>query len=249
MRNLEIILNENKINIKSGFIKVFDIYKKNKINFKSNRLYLCKTDEVNIPLLPDDYIIIHGDERIIIDDVNNQIEENPSAKQPVCIKFNGQKIKEGFKKAKVKSEKIRSLDKELEKAHLFADLKNTVDGFIEDKLTLVIQDGDSYFTTPFFEDGVIDLEKCSKMDRKPPKGQKFYKIKIDGEKYKVDKEKMNGTEVLELVKKTYSEWSLNQKFRGGRRVPVEQEEIVDFTQKGIERFETVRKQAQQGLSS
>ena len=139
------------------------------------------------------------------------------------------------------------LDKELKSVQLFADLEDSVDALIQSDFTLVIQENDSYFTIPSNDDETIDLEECSRKDRKPPKGQKIYKIKIDGEKYKVEEEKMKGTEILGLAGKTYDEWSLNQKFCGGRRVPVKPEDFVDFTQKGIERFETVRKQAQQGL--
>ena len=139
------------------------------------------------------------------------------------------------------------LDKELENTLLFAHLDETTDVFIQNDFTLVIQDNDSYFTVPFDQDNIIDLEECTKKDRHPPKGQKFYKIKIDGKKYKVEGEEITGEAILKLVDKTYNEWSLNQKFYGGRRKPIEPKELVDLTQKGIERFETIRKQAQQGL--
>ena len=135
----------------------------------------------------------------------------------------------------------------MESAILFADLEGSVDALIHSDFTLVIQECDSYFTIPSNNDDSIDLEECAKKDRKPPKGQEFYKIKIDGKKYTVEEEKKMGSEILGLVGKTYEEWSLNQKFCGGRRVPIKPEDFVDFTQKGIERFETIRKQAQQGL--
>ena len=66
---------------------------------------------------------------------------------------------------------------------------------------------------------------------------------------KSKRKKMKGTEILRLVGKTYNEWSLNQKFCGGRRMSIKPEDSVDFTQKGIERFETVPKQAQQGTQN
>ena len=197
--------------------------------------------------MPDDYIIIHGGERIIVGNINNEIGQNPPIRNPIYFIFNGKKIKEGFKTAKLKGQDISKLDKELKSIILFADLEGSVDAFIQSDFTLVIQEKDSYLTIPLNNDNSIDLEECAKKDRKPPKGQEFYKIKIDGEKYKVKEEKKKGTEILELAGKTYDEWSLNQKFCGGRRVPIKPEDFVDFTQKGVERFETVRKQAQQGL--
>ncbi|MDE0119052.1 MAG: multiubiquitin domain-containing protein [Bdellovibrionales bacterium] len=242
-----IILKDEKKEVLAGLRKINDLYKELSLNPCSNWLYLDKPDDIDIPLLPDDYIIIRGGERIVIGKVNNKIGQNPTVRNPIHFIFNGKKIETNFKTAKLKGQDISNLDKELKSIILFADLEGSVDAFIQSDLTLVIQESDSYFTIPSNDNDGIDLEECAKKNRKPPKGQKLYKIKIDGEKHKVKKEKMTGTQILGLIGKTYDEWSLNQKFCGGRRIPIKPEDFVDFTQKGIERFETVRKQAQQGL--
>ena len=242
-----ITLTDEKREVLAGLRKINDFYKELSLDSSSNWLYLDRSGDMDIPLLPDDYIIIHGGERVIVGDIDKKIGHNPPVRNSIHFTFNGKKIKEGFKTAKLKGQDICRLDKELESAILFADLEGSVDAFIQNDFTLVIQESDSYFTIPSNNDDSIDLEECAKKDRKPPKGQEFYKIKIDGDKYKVKEEKMNGTEILGRAGKTYDEWSLNQKFCGGRRVPIKPEDFVDFTQKGIERFETVRKQAQQGL--
>ena len=242
-----ITLNADKKEVLTGLRKADDFYKELSLDPNSNCLYLDKSGDIDISLLPDDYIIIHGGEKIIVSDINNEIGQNPFIRNPIYFTFNGKKIEEGFKTAKLKGQDISKLDKELKSVLLFADLEGLTDAFIQSDFTLVIQEKDSYLTIPSNDDNSIDLEECAKKDRKPPKGQEFYKIKIDGDKYKVKEEKMKGTEILGLAGKTYDEWSLNQKFCGGRRVPIKPEDFVDFTQKGIERFETVRKQAQQGL--
>ena len=151
-----------------------------------------------------------------------------------------------YNKAKITGRELREWDKELPVSKLFVDLKSQADAFIADDWKLVIQDADCYFTIPASEDDAIDLEECSKSQRKPPKGQKFYKIKIDSDKYKVEQQEMSGKEILALLGKSYDEWSLNQKLHGGRRKAIEPEENVDFVQPGIERFETVKLEAQQG---
>ena len=137
------------------------------------------------------------------------------------------------------------MDKGLESSRLFVDLEGKVDVFIQDKLNLVVQGTDSYFTIPSGDDDLVDLEKCAKSGRKPPKGQ-HYRIKIDDDKYRVEQQELTGEEILMLAGKGYSEWSLNQKLRGGRRMPIKKDKIIDFSKEGVERFETVMIQAQQG---
>ncbi len=241
-----ITLQDKESQILSGFRKAGDIYKELSLDPATCRLYLQKIKDIKIPLFPDDYIIIHGGEQMATGDCNNNEEHNPTLKTTFPFTLNGNKTTEHFKTAKVTGKEICLLDKELDNPLLFVTVNEITDTFVQNDWTLVIQDKDVYWTIPFDEEKVVDLEKCAKSDRRPPKGQKFYKIKIDGEKYKVHSQKMTGAEILGLAGKTYDEWSLNQKFHGGRRKPIELKEFVDFSLKGIERFETVRKQAQQG---
>ncbi|MCY4611878.1 MAG: multiubiquitin domain-containing protein [Gammaproteobacteria bacterium] len=78
-------------------------------------------------------------------------------------------------------------------------------------------------------------------------GQKKYEIRVDDKLIVVNDGRLKGEEILALVQKDYAEWTLNQKFRGGRRKPVQPDQEVDITDPEIERFETVKKQAQQGM--
>lgn len=241
-----ITLDNKTKEISIGLTKISGFYEELSLDSCSKWLYLDRLGDIDIPLLPDDHIIIHGGEKIVIGDIKKELGENPSIRNPICFKFNGNVIEEGIKKAKLNEKDICSLDTELNSVLLFVDLEDIADCLILKNSTLVIQEKDSYFTIPKGEDNSIDLEECAKKDRKPPKKQKSYKIKIDGKKYPVKKAEMTGVEILELAGKTYNDWSLNQKFHGGRRAPIGSEESVDFSKKGIERFETVRKQAQQG---
>ena len=246
MNKTTITLNDREIEVKGGLTKATDFYEKLGVEPSEKWLYLGREDDIDIPLLPDDHLVIHGGERIFEGEISPHIGENPPVRQSVCPAFNGKKLDAGFDKAKVTGHVLQEMDNDVQPNKLFADLAGQVDAFVSGDLTIVVQDTDSYFTIPVSDDDVIDLESCAQADRKPPSGQKYYKIKIDGEKYKVDSQMITGEKILSRVAKSYAEWTLNQKLRGGRRKPIEPEEEVDLAQPGIERFETVRRQAQQG---
>jgi len=232
--------------MENGLIRTASLYEKTDTDASKQWLYLSKDKDIDIPLLSDEYIIIHGGEKIFVGDTNADIGENPLVRSPVCPQLNGKRLEAGINTAKLSGLELRKLDTELDNSTLFVDLSGKVDAFVQDDWILVVQERDCYLTIPASDDAAIDLEECARHDRKPPKGQRYYKIKIDGDKYKVDKPALTGREILGLVEKDYQQWTLNQKFRGGRRKPVEEEQEVDFSQPGIERFETVMKQAQQG---
>ena len=250
MSKVTITLANEQAEIEKGLIKVDELYEKSGIKPDEKCLYLNKSGDIDIPLLPDEHIIIHGGEDIFADNINEDIGDNPAVRNPVCFEFNGKKIEQGLEKIKVSGKDILCRDEELESPRLFTDVAGKTDDFVQDDITLVVQETDVYFTVPSGGVDSIDLEECAKKGRIPPKIKnpkiQKYKIKIDKEKYTVEDREMEGHEILSLVGKTYSDWSLNQKFSGGLRRSIGAEEIVDFAQEGIERFETVMKQAQQG---
>ncbi len=247
MSKIEIKLNGKTIEQEKGLIKLERLYEILDVMPDKECLYLDKPNDIDIPLLSEDYIVIHGGEAIFSDSISSDIESNPFVRKPVQFIFNEQKIEQGFEHAKVSGSDISGLDQELDKPGLlYVDVSGKADDLIQEDMTLVVQDTDSYFRIPSGDDDSIDLEECSKHRRRPPKGQKAYKIRIDKEKYKVEEQKMSGNKILELAGKNSEEWTLNQKLHGGRRVPIEMEAVIDFSEPGIERFETVMKQAQQG---
>ena len=246
MKTIKIILCDKEVEVTSGFSQVSLFYEKSGVDSKNQWLYLNKDTDIDVPLLPNDYIIIHGGEKILVGDINTDIGENPNVRNSVCLSFNGKRLETGIKQAKLTGLNLRKLDTELDASKLFADLSGKVDVFIQDDWVLVVQDKDCYITIPVGDGDAIDLEECAQNNRKPPKGQEHYKIKIDGEKHLVDKPMLTGLAILALIGKTFDGWSLNQKFHGGLRKPIEAEQEIDFTQLGVERFETTPKQAQQG---
>lgn len=235
----------NQIDTKGciGLIKIDDLYKQVGIGADTECLYLETKDGINIPLLPDEHIVLRGNETIIAGETNPDIKDNPPLRNPVEIEFNGKK--QPFDKAKMKSDDLCQLERML----LFADLHQAVDTRIMKGTKLVLQDGDCFFTVPIGDEGedVIDVEACGKHGHRPPRGQNRYRVRIDGQYLAVPREKITGEQLLQLVGKTYTEWSLNQKLHGGRRKQIKKDEMVDLSEPGIERFETVQMQAQQGI--
>lgn len=96
----------------------------------------------------------------------------------------------------------------------------------------------------------LDIEEFSKMHGgKPPKARR-YRIRVDREKYTVEVPEMTGRQILELAKKLPPEnWLLNQKLKGGHVKAIGLTEVVDFRTPGIERFMTLPKDQNEGLST
>ena len=152
-------------------------------------------------------------------------------------------------KAKITGLELKQLDKELPQGRLFADIENGPDAELADDKTILVQEGNSFFVIPAAEDATegspIDIEECGKHGRPPPKGQQ-YRIRIDHEKFIVGSGNISGAHILALIDKTPEDWALNQKLKGGKRERIKAGDVVDVARPGVERFETVRRQAQQG---
>jgi hypothetical protein len=95
---------------------------------------------------------------------------------------------------------------------------------------------------------IIDLEDFSKEkpNERPEKGKK-YQIRVDREKFVVHVDSLKGKEILEMAnKKPFERYQLNQKFRHGQVKKIGYDEVVDFTEPGIERFMTIPLDQQEG---
>ncbi|MCA9806297.1 MAG: multiubiquitin domain-containing protein [Cyanobacteria bacterium HKST-UBA02] len=93
----------------------------------------------------------------------------------------------------------------------------------------------------------LDLEAWAKEHptQPPPRCQR-YRIRVDKSRFVVHDSAQKGVEILALVGYTPDKWNLAQKFPGGRREPIEPDQLVDFREPGIERFETSPKEVQAG---
>ena len=228
----------------SGLVSVADLYEI--ADCGERRLFLNREDGIDIPLMPGEYLLIHGEENFVTGE--SPIENNPPLRNEIRPEFNGSHDL-ALSSAKITGKALKEQDDKFPQGRLFADIAGGVDVAISDDMTIVVQDADSYFVIPpatdAGDDSSIDIEECGKHERRPPKGHK-YRIRIDGDKYTVDSAEITGAAILTSAGKNPDEWSLNQKLHGGRRIRIGVDDTVDLARPGIERFETVRRQAQQG---
>lgn len=206
-------------------------------------LFLERPDQAPTPLSPSDHVLLRGGERLLTEGPASG--DNPQLSPSIRPTLNGQPMNAQY--AKATGLAIKANDAELPHGRLFVESVDDMDVEIPDDSTIVVQEADVYFVVPPCSDGstVIDLEECGKHGRRPPRGHK-YRIRVDGTKHTVETATITGAELLALVGKNDHDWALNQKLHGGRRVRVEPEQKVDLCAPGVERFETVRRQAQQG---
>ena len=203
-------------------------------------LFLHDAGQAETPLAPSDVLLVRGRERL----VRGAVAAGDVTRSATPT-LNGQPIE--IQSGKATGTAIKEHDTELPDGRLFVEFVGDVDVEVPDDVTIVVRETDVYFVVPPSPDGddAIDLEACGKHNRRPPRGHK-YRLRIDGTKHTLETATTTGAEILALVSKNAHDWSLNRKLNGGRRERVEPGDAVDLCSPGVERFETVRRQAQQG---
>ena len=206
-------------------------------------LFLERVYGAATPLDPSDHLLLRGGERLVEGGVGS--DEGHRLSEPIRFMFNGQVLE--LDCAKADGRTLKANDAEFPNGRLFVKSVDEVDEEVADDVTVVVQEEDIYFVVPPSPDGGdgIDLEECGKHGRRPPRGHR-YRIRVDGAKFTWDAATITGAQVLALVDKNYQDWSLNEKHHGGRRTRVAPDAVVDLCRPGMERFETVLHQVQQG---
>lgn len=81
---------------------------------------------------------------------------------------------------------------------------------------------------------------------KPPKAKKYI-IRVDKTKFTVEVSSMTGREILSLAGKTpVEQYKLTQKMHGGAAKTISLDDPVDFTEPGVERFMTLKRDQTEG---
>jgi len=91
---------------------------------------------------------------------------------------------------------------------------------------------------------VIDIEVYAKEGKKVLKDHD-YKIKVDKTQYTVSSATLTGREILTLAGKTPEQYILRQKING-QVIRIELNQVVDFTEPGVERFMTIPNEVTEG---
>ena len=95
------------------------------------------------------------------------------------------------------------------------------------------------------ENKVLDLEDCFNKGRIPVITYQ-YVIKINTQKFTVSEEKMTGRQILSLIGGTPEAYFLRQRTKDGKKL-IEADEVIDFTECGIERFIAQKRNCNEGF--
>ena len=178
MNNCKVKVNGEERTVQLGLIKGESLYSQLKISNDEDRLFLDIQNEVDIPIKRSDFLVIEGNENFATG--KSEIEDNPNLKKPISIKVDEQSI--NLSKPKITGKEIKKSCKDLSNSDLYIDLLNFPDQLIKDDFTLIVikLGGDEYcfITVPVSDDNIIDTEECSRHNKKPPKKQDRYKIKV-----------------------------------------------------------------------
>lgn len=126
----------------------------------SEQLLLEVRDELDIPVAPNDGILIRGGETFSIGKGTPPIEDNPPLKHPIRIHLGGDlvTVEQGFHHAKVTGAQIKTLDPNLQPGDvLYADLDGLADELIQDTLRIILQKHDRFIVVPCGNVGGEDL--------------------------------------------------------------------------------------------
>ena len=209
----------------------------------TEEIFLNIEEGVDIHIKREDYIFLSGGENLI-EKSSSRLPDNPILKNHLNVKINGNT--HAFNQAKVLCEDIAKHDKGIPNCEVYIELENSSDFHFDKNINLIIKGGISFITIPKSDDGIIDIEECVKIHRRPPKRQKKYRIRIDGQKYITDFSHLTGKEILEIAGLEWQRYELQRKFNDGKREIIEYNEDIDFSTFGVERFETIPKEVQQG---
>ena len=95
-------------------------------------------------------------------------------------------------------------------------------------------------------DEVIDIEEFAKRGEPPPLA-KAYRIRVNGEKFTVEKAEPTGREILTIAGLTPPEdYTLRVKQAGDRPRKVDLDETVDLRKPGVEKFKALPRDQTEG---
>ena len=92
---------------------------------------------------------------------------------------------------------------------------------------------------------VIDLEEYANSGKPIPKHVKYFLIKVDKEKIRVQSP-IKAKNILVAAGIDPNEYHIQQKHSGGKRETLDPEQLIDLSKDGVERFESVPKEANNG---
>ena len=140
---MNIQINGQEQQVRAGLVSVATLYEI--ADCGENRIFLDREDGIDIPLLPEEYLLIHGGEKFVTGE--SSMESNPRLRNGLQPEFNGSRDFE-LPTAKISGKELKERDDKFPGGRLFADIEGGVDAEILDDMIIVVQNEDSYFVIP-----------------------------------------------------------------------------------------------------
>ena len=78
-------INGKSLQTPSGLVKGEQLY--NLADYHSQRLFLSRDGDIDIPILPEEHLLIRGNENFVVG--NGKIEDDPPLRRKIRPEFNG----------------------------------------------------------------------------------------------------------------------------------------------------------------
>jgi len=146
-----IVVVGNRLENCRGLVMGLAIYNLAGITPDRQYLLLELQDDRDIPLKPDDHIVISGRERFSVGEGTVPADDNPHLRKSVNFVMNEHPVTQdsGLYHAKLRFEQLAAFDPEFRAGDgLFAELRDLPDAQITPGMRLLVQDHDRFYTSP-----------------------------------------------------------------------------------------------------
>jgi hypothetical protein len=137
--------------ISRGLVAGAAIYNLADIDPARQHLLLELADDRDVPLRPDDYIVINGRERFSIADGPQPADDNPCLRKPLSPTINEQELPADreLHQAKLTFEQLAALDPDFESGDgVFVELKDVPDAQVLPGMRVLVQNDDRFYMSP-----------------------------------------------------------------------------------------------------
>lgn len=138
-------------NIQRGLVPASTLYEIASVDPISAHLLLELPDDRDVPLMPNEYIVINGRERFSVGEGPHPGDDNPCLRKPMTPVFNEIKLEgaSALHRAKLTFEELAKLDPDFEAGDgIFVDLADLPDGQVLPNVRLLVQSDDRLYTAP-----------------------------------------------------------------------------------------------------
>ena len=154
IREVTIIVDRQERNVTPGLKQGSEFTQSFNLGTNENLLFKVNGD-IDIPVYPQDFMLIMGGEVFSVVDGNTKIEDNPQLRHPIRCIFNEQQLNEqqALHYAKITGKELKKLDPNSKPgSRLVADLKGLADEVIEDHQRIIVKPHDQFIVMPPSED-------------------------------------------------------------------------------------------------